>query len=83
MLNVTGLTVGQQYAMMLYCLYPGSTSYTALVRQPESGTREAATTMWSFNISSYVGNAGTYHFTYTSMLRGRSHRTLIQIQSRT
>lgn len=62
MLNVTGLTVGQQYAMMLYCLYPGSTSYTALVRQPESGTREAATTMWSFNISSYVGNAGTYHF---------------------
>ena len=61
-LNVTGLTVGQQYAMMLYCLYPGSTSYTALVRQPESGTREAATTMWSFNISSYVGNAGTYHF---------------------
>ena len=62
MLNVTGLTVGQQYAMMLYCLYPGSTSYTALVRQPQSGTREAATTMWSFNISSYVGNAGTYHF---------------------
>lgn len=62
MLNVTGLTVGQQYAMMLYCLYPGSTSYTALVRQPESGTREAATTMWSFNISSYVGNAGTYQF---------------------
>lgn len=62
MLNVTGLTVGQQYAMMLYCLYPGSTSYTAIVRQPESGTREAATTMWSFNISSYVGNAGTYHF---------------------
>ena len=62
MLNVTGLTVGQQYAMMLYCLYPGSTSYTALGRQPESGTREAATTMWSFNISSYVGNAGTYHF---------------------
>ena len=61
-LNVTGLTVGQQYAMMLYCLYPGSTSYTALVRQPESGTREAATTMWSFNISSYVGNAGTYNF---------------------
>ena len=61
-LNVTGLTVGQQYAMMLYCLYPGNTSYTALVRQPESGTREAATTMWSFNISSYVGNAGTYHF---------------------
>lgn len=61
-LNVTGLTVGQQYAMMLYCLYPGSTSYTALVRQPQSGTREAATTMWSFNISSYVGNAGTYHF---------------------
>lgn len=61
-LNVTGLTVGQQYAMMLYCLYPGSTSYTALVRQPESGTREAATTMWSFNISSYVGNAGTYQF---------------------
>ena len=62
MLNVTGLTVGQQYAMMLYCRYPGSTSYTALVRQPESGTREAATTMWSFNISSYVGNAGTYQF---------------------
>lgn len=62
MLNVSGLTVGQQYAMMLYCLYPGSTSYTALVRQPESGTREAATTMWSFNISSYVGNAGTYQF---------------------
>lgn len=62
MLNVTGLTVGQQYAMMLYCRYPGSTSYTALVRQPESGTREAATTMWSFNISSYVGNAGTYNF---------------------
>ena len=62
MLNVTGLTVGQQYAMMLYCLYPGSTSYTAIVRQPESGTREAATTMWSFNISSYVGNAGTYQF---------------------
>ncbi len=62
MLNVTGLTVGQQYAMMLYCLYPGSTSYTALVRQPESGTREAATTTWSFNISSYVGNAGTYQF---------------------
>lgn len=61
-LNVTGLTVGQQYAMMLYCLYPGSTSYTALVRQPESGTREAATTTWSFNISSYVGNAGTYQF---------------------
>ena len=61
-LNVTGLTVGQQYAMMLYCLYPGSTSYTALVRQPQSGTREAATTMWSFNISSYVGNAGTYQF---------------------
>lgn len=61
-LNVTGLTVGQQYAMMLYCLYPGSTSYTAIVRQPESGTREAATTMWSFNISSYVGNAGTYQF---------------------
>lgn len=61
-LNVSGLTVGQQYAMMLYCLYPGSTSYTALVRQPESGTREAATTMWSFNISSYVGSAGTYHF---------------------
>ena len=61
-LNVTGLTVGQQYAMMLYCRYPGNTSYTALVRQPESGTREAATTMWSFNISSYVGNAGTYHF---------------------
>lgn len=61
-LNVTGLTVGQQYAMMLYCLYPGNTSYTALVRQPESGTREAATTMWSFNISSYVGNAGTYQF---------------------
>ena len=61
-LNVTGLTVGQRYAMMLYCLYPGSTSYTALVRQPESGTREAATTMWSFNISSYVGNAGTYQF---------------------
>lgn len=59
---MTGLTVGQQYAMMLYCLYPGSTSYTALVRQPESGTREAATTMWSFNISSYVGNAGTYQF---------------------
>ena len=51
-LNVTGLTVGQQYAMMLYCLYPGNTSYTALVRQPESGTREAATTTWSFNISS-------------------------------
>ena len=48
--------------MMLYCLYPGNTSYTALVRQPESGTREAATTMWSFNISSYVGNAGTYQF---------------------
>lgn len=62
MLNVTGLTVGQQYAMMLYCLYPGNTSYTALVRQPESGTREAATTTWSFNISSYVGNAGTYQF---------------------
>ena len=62
MLNVTGLTVGQQYAMMLYCLYPGSTSYTAIVRQPESGTREAATTMWSVNISSYVGNAGTYQF---------------------
>lgn len=61
-LNVTGLTVGQQYAMMLYCLYPGNTSYTALVRQPESGTREAATTTWSFNISSYVGNAGTYQF---------------------
>lgn len=61
-LNVSGLTVGQQYAMMLYCLYPGSTSYTALVRQPESGTREAATTTWSFNISSYVGNAGTYQF---------------------
>ena len=61
-LNVTGLTVGQKYAMMLYCLYPGSTSYTAIVRQPESGTREAATTMWSFNISSYVGNAGTYQF---------------------
>lgn len=61
-LNVTGLTIGQQYAMMLYCLYPGSTSYTALVRQPESGTREAATTTWSFNISSYVGNAGTYQF---------------------
>ena len=61
-MNVTGLTVGQQYAMMLYCLYPGNTSYTALVRQPESGTREAATTTWSFNISSYVGNAGTYHF---------------------
>ena len=59
---MTGLTVGQQYAMMLYCLYPGSTSYTALVRQPESGTREAATTTWSFNISSYVGNAGTYQF---------------------
>ena len=62
MLNVTGLTVGQQYAMMLYCRYPGNTSYTALVRQPESGTREAATTTWSFNISSYVGNAGTYQF---------------------
>ena len=62
MLNVTGLTVGQQYAMMLYCRYPGSTSYTAIVRQPESGTREAATTTWSFNISSYVGNAGTYQF---------------------
>ena len=61
-LIVSCLTVGQQYAMMLYCLYPGSTSYTALVRQPESGTREAATTMWSFNISSYVGNAGTYQF---------------------
>lgn len=61
-MNVTGLTVGQQYAMMLYCLYPGDTSYTALVRQPESGTREAATTTWSFNISSYVGNAGTYQF---------------------
>ena len=61
-LNVSGLTVGQQYAMMLYCLYPGNTSYTALVRQPESGTREAATTTWSFNISSYVGNAGTYQF---------------------
>ena len=59
---MTGLTVGQQYAMMLYCLYPGNTSYTALVRQPESGTREAATTTWSFNISSYVGNAGTYQF---------------------
>lgn len=61
-LNVTGLIVGQQYAMALYCLYPGSTSYTQVVRQPSSGTREAATTTWTFNISSYVGNAGTYQF---------------------
>lgn len=72
MLNVTGLTVGQQYAMMLYCLYPGSTSYTALVRQPESGTREAATTMWSFNIGSYVGNAGTYKFYVNVYAPGQS-----------
>ena len=72
MLNVTGLTVGQQYAMMLYCLYPGSTSYTALVRQPESGTREAATTMWSFNISGYVGNAGTYKFYVNVYAPGQS-----------
>lgn len=61
-LNVSGLTVGQQYAMMLYCLYPGNTSYVALVRQPSSGTVAAGTTTWSFNISSYVGNAGTYQF---------------------
>lgn len=71
-LNVTGLTVGQQYAMMLYCLYPGNTSYTALVRQPESGTREAATTTWSFNISSYVGNAGTYKFYVNVYAPGQS-----------
>lgn len=71
-LNVTGLTVGQQYAMMLYCLYPGNTSYTALVRQPESGTREAATTMWSFNIGSYVGNAGTYKFYVNVYAPGQS-----------
>lgn len=61
-LNVTGLTIGQQYAMALYCLYPGSTSYTQVARQPSSGTRAAATTTWTFNISSYVGNAGTYQF---------------------
>ena len=61
-LNVTGLTVGQQYAMMLYCLYPGSTSYSQVARQPSSGTVAAGTTTWSFNISSYVGNAGTYQF---------------------
>lgn len=61
-LNVTGLTVGQQYAMSLWCLYPGNTSYTQVARQPSSGTVAAGTTTWSFNISSYVGNAGTYYF---------------------
>lgn len=61
-LNVTGLTVGQQYAMALYCLYPGNTSYTQVARQPSSGTVAAGTTTWSFNISGYVGNAGTYYF---------------------
>jgi len=61
-LNVTGLTVGQQYAMALYCLYPGNTSYTQVDRQPSSGTVAAGTTTWSFNISGYIGNAGTYQF---------------------
>lgn len=61
-LNVTGLTVGQQYAMALYCLYPGNTSYTQVDRQPSRGTVAASTTKWSFNISEHIRNAGTYHF---------------------
>lgn len=61
-LNVSGLTVGQQYAMALYCMYPGTTYYSQVARQPSSGTVAAGTTTWSFNISSYVGNAGTYQF---------------------
>lgn len=61
-MNVTGLTVGQQYAMALYCMYPGTTYYSQVARQPGSGTVAAGTTTWSFNISSYVGNAGTYNF---------------------
>lgn len=62
MLNVSGLTVGQQYAMALYCLYPGSTSYTQVDRQPSSGTVASGATVWSFNISGYVAAAGTYQF---------------------
>ena len=61
-LNVTGLTKGQAYAMSLWCLYPGNTSYTQVDRQPDEGTVVSATTTWSFNISNYVGNAGTYYF---------------------
>lgn len=61
-LYVSGLTVGQQYAMALYCMYPGTTYYSQVARQPGSGTVAAGTTTWSFNISSYVGNAGTYNF---------------------
>ena len=61
-LNVSGLIVGQQYAMALYCMYPGTTYYSQVARQPSSGTVAAGTTTWSFNISSYVGNAGTYQF---------------------
>ena len=61
-LEVTGLTIGQQYAMALYCRYPGNTSYMQVDRQPSSGTVAASTTKWSFNISSYIGNAGTYYF---------------------
>lgn len=61
-LDVTGLTIGQQYAMALYCRYPGNTSYMQVDRQPSSGTVAASTTKWSFNISSYIGNAGTYYF---------------------
>lgn len=62
-LDVTGLTIGQQYAMRLFCRYPGNTYYTDLdYRQPSSGTIAASTTKWSFNISNYVGNPGTYDF---------------------
>ena len=61
-LEVTALTIGQQYAMALYCRYPGNTSYMQVDRQPSSGTVAASTTKWSFNISSYIGNAGTYYF---------------------
>lgn len=61
-LNVTDLIVGQQYAMALYCRYPGNTSYTQVDRQPEKGTRAAGTTTWTFNISEYVKNTGKYSF---------------------
>ena len=62
-INVTGLTVGQQYAMALYCRYPGGTSYNNVARQPSgTGTVAATSTVWTFNISNYVSASGTYSF---------------------
>lgn len=63
MLNVSGLTVGHQYALALYRLYPNATSYNQVARQPETGNTPALITdTMSFNLTAYLGDAGTYRF---------------------